>query len=98
MNTFFSEWYTALHFVAEQAILSAQLTVIKIDPHQESDFDLDIILAVAAAGVAAQATVTAGQAVLTGLQRASGVAMTIWPSGTKSVWLPNHKIVPSTTS
>lgn len=98
LNNFFTNWYLALQFAISQAQLIIGSVVQLVDPDQSTNLVLGEILTALTAGLAFiaapevdaaefaidAATVSASEALITGLQQAPGVAKAIWPTGTLS--------------
>ena len=96
INDFFTSWFLALPYATQQAELIIQDVISELDPEKKTNSALtDILIALIAGlaftgveGAAARAAATlsvtkiAGQALLTALQQAPGVARALWSSGT----------------
>ena len=93
INSFFTDWFTALQYATSQAALAIAPIITMIDPPSTTNMVLTDILAALTAGLAIiaapeigpaldGATAAAASAFSTAIQQTPGVARVIWPMGT----------------
>lgn len=93
INSFFTNWYTALQYATSQAALAVTPIITLVDPPSTTNMALKDILTALTAGLAIIAAPEIGPALdgaageaasifSAAIQQAPGVAQAIWPAGT----------------
>ncbi|CAD6582637.1 MAG: hypothetical protein ASARMPREDX12_000995 [Alectoria sarmentosa] len=93
INSFFTNWYTALQYATSQAALTVTPIITLVDPPSNTNMALNDVLTALTAGLAIIAAPEIGPALdgaagavasifSAAIQQAPGVAHAIWPAGT----------------